>query len=265
MIKVIVPTYHRLPQLKRCLEGLAAEIEESEKDYLSINFVDNGSGPEVMDELNAFRSKYPDNVGVVLSLANNIGKAKACNKLARYLDIQSEDIVVSMDGDLIIRQPSGRFFETGEDILLFGAYTGCSLCPKKEEHKAPAVVVAYQTGNSRHMFKEDWHVPDNDPDLGVHTRSDTGFGVAGGCFFVMGGLWNKVGGYRSSVGLYGGDDGFFLLDAAVASKKPVWVLKNLVVEHPPEEDAEYAQWKQTVFEQQLKHGRCLMHKGFYDK
>ena len=62
----------------------------------------------------------------------------------------------------------------------------------------------------------------------------------------------------------GSDDGFFLYDASVWTRRPVAIIKELIVEHPFDEDEGYKNWKQTRFNEHVKHGCCLETKGYYD-
>lgn len=68
-------------------------------------------------------------------------------------------------------------------------------------------------------------------------------GIAGGCLLIGRKAWEAVGGYRV-MGVYSGDDAYLLLDVAEAGFC-YGLIKTLEVEHPPEADHEYLEWKEA--------------------
>lgn len=66
-------------------------------------------------------------------------------------------------------------------------------------------------------------------------------GIAGGCLFTTTKNWKAVGGYRL-INVYGGDDGFYLLDTHNTGRF-CGVSDTVSIIHPSDTDQQYSQWK----------------------
>lgn len=66
-------------------------------------------------------------------------------------------------------------------------------------------------------------------------------GIAGGCLFTSTKNWKQVNGYRL-INVYGGDDGFYLLDTHLAGRF-CGVSDTVSIIHPSDDDVEYSKWK----------------------
>ncbi len=260
MIKVLMATYHRPKLLAKTLNSLQEEIDKIRKaDYgrFQLFIFDNNSGEEVRGMLLAFQNKNEE--VAVLSLSDtNIGKAKALNSFLP--NIEDDDIVCSFDSDLVIENSlSGKFF--GDGAALF--------TDKFLKHHPASVIVPDQVGNGQHLIEKNWSqtappTKFSSPFEDAYVESEFGFHVAGGCLFTRGSTFKGVGGYRENRGLFGGNDGFFLLDASRFCHLPIYVMRYLIVYHPPDEDAGYAEWKKKAQDQQRAFQRCLSYKGYYE-
>jgi glycosyltransferase involved in cell wall biosynthesis len=254
MINVLMATYHRDKLLKETLSCLDAQIDRGEDIHIFI--FDNASDTSVIHLLNNFKCKHKDLVTMHLN-KRNIGKSKALNSFIR--DINAKDVVCSFDSDLIIERTierdniSGMFFTEGANLVTNGPKGG----------KIPSIVVPDQTGNGQHLVRKEWK--NTGLKIEEHIESNFGLNIAGGCLFVKGNTFKNIGGYRENRGMFGGDDGYLLLDVSKHEKAPVHLYKNLVVFHPFDENDAYKDWKRTALVHQLMHQRCLFYKGFFDK
>lgn len=77
-------------------------------------------------------------------------------------------------------------------------------------------------------------------------------GIAGGCLFTTTANWKQVGGYRL-INVYGGDDGFYLLDTYNTGKACV-VSDTISIIHPNDTDVDYGRWKHAQIGNIHKHG-----------
>lgn len=244
MIKLLMPTYHRIEQFGNSIRSVLSSmtLEHLTPDEIHIYIYDNASLPEMRTALKTIAERFPHIFTVVLG-KKNIGKAKALNT---FMDqIEPDDIVVSMDSDIVISCTG--FFRTG--LRLIRTFD-------------VSAVAAWQVVNNHHKIEQEWQ----DAAGGYHYKTDKiGKGIAGGCFFTTGATWKLVKGYRENRGLFGGNDGYFFYDAGTQTGKPVWVCQELVVTHPPDTDAGYAAWKKTAQEQQVAHSKCMLDRGYWDK
>jgi len=263
MIKIIMATYHRPDFLKDTLESLATSFVAGEDCQIYV--YDNNSGDAVKDQLEAFKKRCPSNVASIVYGDRNIGKAKALNSFIPEMD--DDDVICSFDSDLVIAEPKGSFFEWAE-ILMRNSF------PEGMAKQTPSVFVPDQTGDAHHKIfqkyahgmhtmEKNWEELEGFEEY-AYLESEYGFHIAGGCLFTRGSTYKAVGGYRENRGIFGGNDGYYLLDASRHEKNPVYIMRKLVVWHPSDEDEGYAAWKQQAQDQQRAHQRCLSYKGFYD-
>lgn len=229
-IRVFVPTYFRLNQLKDSLLSVIGSIKGSKYD-IQLIIGDNNSDKDTVEWLKSFQKT---NKGVVLYLSDkNVGKAEIVNYM--YSLHSDCDYVVSMDSDLVWEGNGLLFDEMVEAMELFPQFGLLSM---------------EQTGNCCHLE-------------GLFSKTKNGrhkvrFGnyrsVAGGCFIIRKQLWDMIGGYRD-VGIYSADDAYVMLDVSKTSK--VGVLETISMFHPFDTDEGYKCWKsQNITKYNIK--------GYYD-
>ncbi|TVR12761.1 MAG: glycosyltransferase family 2 protein [Phormidium sp. GEM2.Bin31] len=93
---VIIPTYNRLPILKKCLQGLAQQQLKPTIQGYEVIVVDDGSNDGTWDWLNSYKPKMPQ---LHCFRQTNAGPAAARN---RGLDQAQGDIIVFIDSDLVV-------------------------------------------------------------------------------------------------------------------------------------------------------------------
>lgn len=183
---------------------------------------------------------------------NNIGKSKAINEeVKKFSDctiINKSDLIFSMDSDLQILNPN--FFTEVERIWnLVHNRVSCLVCWQEGNSLYKREICFYDSGKGFNYF-----VP----------KEGYGHGIAGGGIITNKENWDLVGGYRENCGLFGGDDGFLMLDLYNKTNKPICVIKELNVFHPFNDDIKYRAWKDKCLTQQVQLGKCIEEKGFYD-
>jgi len=123
-------------------------------------------------------------------------------------------------------------------------------------------MVCTQTGNS--LFKRNFKWTDSEKGFQYFVPPEGyGHGIAGGAIIVPYKNWTAVNGYKEGIGIYGGNDGNLTLSLFNKTKKPISVIKDLVVFHFPEDSKEYQQWKDNQHQSIIKTGKSD-NKGFYD-
>jgi glycosyltransferase involved in cell wall biosynthesis len=243
MIHVIITTYNNPKNVKKCLNKISEVSRE-----INILVCDNNSKEETKKVLKTFENKFNIHYN-----DKNIGKSALVNKMYKSLKVDRNDILIIMDGDLEIVGSSDDFFNLSEKII---KGLDCS------------IAVANQQGNNCHKFNAPWIYCE--PGKFNYVANLGGGGMAGGVTIIKCGLWEEVGGYRENTGpnetapIYGSDDGFLLHDSSLISEKPVVIIKELLVNHPFDEDPGYKKWKNDRFVEHLRHGFCLETKGYYD-
>ena len=131
-----------------------------------------------------------------------------------------------------------------------------------------SAIVCMQSGNTLH--KRDMDFIQFVPGMSVFFPCEGyGYGIAGGAMSVKYRDFKKVNGFRTDTGangkpsLYGSNDGRLTLDLWNTTKKPICVVKELQVYHPPEPDKKYQEWKNKVQQEHLQYGHALTERGFY--
>jgi len=218
------------------------EYEASGLGSVEVVYRDNGS----VDQSRSF-IEASSTSGIHSILGANVGKARGVNEIVKSRD-GSFDVVVSLDSDMKIDDPSKFFFDMDKTFHIF-----------KDKVSA---IVGWQTGNSLFKRKFVW----NDTKYGLSyfaPKEGYGCGIAGGCIAVSADDWKAVGGYEDR-GIYGSNDGSIMLRLYRHTNRPVCVIRQLSAFHPPEKDPEYGKWKEERQQEQLKYGKCMSSVGFYD-
>lgn len=168
----------------------------------------------------------------------NQGKAWVVNQLVAHA-INSGDMfkyILTADSDMVFPHHQSAFVKR----LIRAAEK-----LQKNSNKPLGLLALGQTGDDRnwpavyencfryyYRFRKEWVCFPNRPS-----------GIAGGCILVGREAWEAVGGYRV-MGVYSGDDAYLLLDVAEAGFC-YGLIKTLAVEHPPEADDDYLEWKEA--------------------
>lgn len=187
---------------------------------------------QVVDVLSTVSFNY-----TLTRFANNAGKSFVVNTL--------------FDGNL--RNTDEEYFLTADSDICFDA----DLCPHLFERlmEAPAkitqaigkgfgMIALNQAQSNCHIHAElnlqvSYTNQFNQVEI-MKYPSRIG-GIAGGCLFTSTYNWKRVGGYRL-INVYGGDDGFYLLDTHNTGHSTV-MSETISIIHPGDTDQEYAQWK----------------------
>jgi len=154
LISVVIPTYNRLPILKKCLDALENQFLNYEIQYFEIVIVDDGSTDGTVDWLRNNIGTYPH---LRLFEQSHGGPA-----LGRNLGVEKSkgDLIVFIDSDLVVDR---YFLRHHIDSLLrawqkfgnrkcftYGSVVNTSnfLNPQSEKHKIIDTSFAYfATGN----------------------------------------------------------------------------------------------------------------------
>lgn len=245
---IVQITYNRLEYTINSVRSVIKDLSKSTRNHKLV-VVDNGSqyGLDSCLKLMHSHCKFP----FELVLYNfNVGKAKAVNNVvAKYGEVQS--ILCSFDGDLVVDE-HGCFFDKMEETFIglhkYGNYD---------------ILCANLTGNNAHNLRllRGIHYT---PFGKILYNPKGGSGVAGGCLVMDTAIFTSLGGYRTNQGIYGGNDGFLIVD--VMKRNPnalVGMVESLSVFHPFEHDEGYERYKREAIDKIRKTGFGET-KGFYD-
>ena len=248
-IHLFICNYNAATKLKQTLDSIYPPNPEDISQIPTINvaIVDNASKDNSKEIITNFGPSYS------LFSPTNIGKAKALNQLVKEYSernggIEDDDLIISLDSDIYLTQFT--FFDTLRVIW--------SILQDKV-----ACLVCFQIGNS--LFKRQFNWTQSKKGFSYFCPSEGyGSGVAGGAVIMPYKYWKAVKGYTEDRGIYGSNDGLLLLKLWNHTNKPICVVKELEVYHAHEDNMTYEAWKQIAQQEQLKHGKCLASKGFYD-
>jgi len=177
---------------------------------------------------------------IITKYNTNYGKAYVINDLVKKAtEKNTYHFMLTADSDILFLQPNKfmipRLLECVERTI-------------EKKHKPFGVVALNQQGYNCNMI----------PECSQNTFEYTNiFGqkervlwnnapayIAGGCLFTSIDAWKKVNGYRI-MGVYAGDEAYYLQDMSRIGH--TWqLIETIHVEHPHENDLEYAQWKGKV-------------------
>lgn len=187
---------------------------------------------QIVDVLHTVSFKY-----TLTRFPNNAGKSYVVNTL--------------FDGNL--RNTDVEYFLTADSDICFDA----ELCPHLFErlmeapsHINPAMgkdfglIALNQAGSNCHIHNAlnlQMSYTNSYGNVEIMKYPSQIGGIAGGCLFTSTHNWKQVGGYRL-INVYGGDDGFYLLDTH-NSRHSCVMSQTISIIHPGDTDQEYAQWK----------------------
>ena len=235
-VVICLPVYHQDHKVKDCLESL---FNNTQADDVSITVAIgiNGANDELVDAINKYTS-WPSahsniNKVIIEDFGKNLGKGACVNRLVQIAATSETNYVVSMDSDLIVK--GATWLST-----LINAH-----CVSSRYEKVGGIS-ADQEVSSCHLEKGYGVLV---YDSITFRKYDGNNGVAGGLLLIPYKVWNQFGGYKAH-NLYGSDDGHFGQDCAVNGMS-VLLCKDVVVIHPPETNADYAQWKQRSVKNEL--------------
>jgi len=179
----------------------------------------------------------------------NVGKARAINYIVSKIltNISDDDLIFSLDSDIYLIEED-FFDKTIKYWKLLKNHVSCLICWQE------GVSLYRRQLKFQKYNKLEYFVP----------SEGYGYGIAGGAMLIPYKNWKAVNGYRENCGLFGGDDGNLTLDLFRTIKKPICVVKNLRVFHPGDNNIEYRKWKDEALIQQIKNGKCLKNKGFFE-
>lgn len=245
MIHVFMCNYNAGDRVTHSTESLKPFIDSNQ---MKLHFIDNNSkdGSELNVVCDCERFEV---------LPSNIGKAAAINALVEAAKLSDDDIMLLIDSDIKIENPN--FAALLEDSW-------------KTLSSMVSAIVCMQTGNSLHRREIDFI--SLQPRLNASAffpAEGYGYGIAGGAMSVRYKDFKSVGGFNMRTGanqtpsIYGSNDGLLMLSLWNYSRKPICVIKELQVFHPPEPDKAYQQWKDSIHQEHARFGHAVTSKGFY--
>jgi glycosyltransferase involved in cell wall biosynthesis len=95
-VSVVIPTYNRLPILRRCLEALEQQRIAPPLDRYEVVLVDDGSTDDTVDWLDAHATAFPH---LRLIRQDHLGPAEGRN---RGVEEARGDVIVFIDSDLVV-------------------------------------------------------------------------------------------------------------------------------------------------------------------
>ena len=247
MIFVAMCNYNAGNKLRDSLESIKAQTN---LDNAKIWLIDNAS----KDDPQQILKDYPFVNSIILQ--KNIGKAAALNLLVSKIpDITRYDILINLDSDIVLTKPD--FLDSVKRIWeLAKTKVSCLVC--------------FQTGNSLFARQFAWTASASGDFNYFCPKEGYGKGIAGAGLIMEYDSWSKVGGYVSDCAIngtspiYSTDDGFLMVKLWRIANLPICVVKELEIYHPPEENADYQNWKNKVHQEVIKHGKVLTTSGFFD-
>jgi len=253
MINIFMPTYHKLEQLKICINSIK---EKTEGEYRLI-IGDNNSGKEVINYLHMESNHFDDGLWP-LNCANfilneyeqNLGKADVINEMFKCCDdnpnLQST-YTVNIDPDIEILTDGwdcvlSRYLTDNSDFGLISPYY-------EDNGASPVSPDEYKDSNGWMVFEPIKH----------------GINVAGGLIMMPTAVFRIIGGYNVLY-IYGADDAE--LDKGIREYGlRTGYYHDVLVRHLGENDSEFIAWKADVLNNMRKlghtYGKCIT-KGFYD-
>ena len=263
-ITILSCNYNANDRLQPAIESWAQSagfMQNANVGKVSLYITDNNSKDGSKDYLTNL-SKNPDprfdSCKIFLNDVN-CGKAKAVNEMAKIaLQDANSTLLMLIDSDIRICQP---------EMLAIACEIGWVTKDKV------SAMVCWQTGNS--LFKRHFQwtktVKENLPEFNYFVPNEGfGSGIAGGAMFLWNQDWINVGGFRENMGkdkkpsIYGSNDGCLLFDAFSRTNRPIMVIKELEVYHPPEVDLKYQAWKDSLHREHIQYGHSITEKGFFD-
>ena len=245
IINVYCITYgpHRLETEKKVISRLAEVVEKVDRNIwdIEIYICDNNSP-------NEFKTWLLENYNNKLNLffsTENIGKARIVNRVHR--DARPCDYVCSIDSDMLIKNDD--FFEH----MVYGldAFDGKIGLVCANQDKGNIHQMAYITGE----LKENGH---------TYKTSPTG-GTAGSCLMIRRHFWDAMGGYAEFDNIFGGNDGWVVMQITRNIKKLTSISVEAVCDHISDHTEQYHRWKVHQASTLKKTGKFNSNSGFYDK
>lgn len=181
----------------------------------------------------------------------NYGKALIVNKLMKVVTEQKTkfDFMLTADSDILFQPDLKNMF--GRLII---AAQQCETAKKKPF----GLMALNQKGEGCHYqscYQNTLSYNLNDDTSSTVEKivwPQSPSGIAGGCLFLSRKMWETVGGYRV-MGVYAGDDAYLLLDCYTKGFS-YQMADTIAIVHPPENDAEYAQWKVRTCQRDSANG-----------
>ncbi len=217
-----------------------------ESNQMELHFIDNASRDRSYENV---KCKCKQKI----LLDHNIGKAAAINHLVSLAEIPDDGIILLIDSDIEVIP--NDFASKLEE-----AWKRCK--------GQVSAIICMQSGNSLHRRKLEFF--NISPGISTFFPIEGyGHGIAGGAMSVISSAFKSVGGFNMKTGangnpsIYGSNDGLLMLSLWNKLQKPVCVIKELEVYHPPEPDSNYQKWKDGVHQEHAKFGHAVTDKGFY--
>jgi hypothetical protein len=169
----------------------------------------------------------------------NYGKAFVVNHLVcAALKDKPYDYMFTMDSDMKIPE--------GSSVIL-KRLLECVQQMESHKHKPCGVVAPNMTGYNCHVIENCKNSFEYTNSFNMKERviwPTPAAHIAGGCFFLNLKAWKEIGGYKV-MGVYAGDEAYYLQD--LNKHGYTWqILETAYIEHPHENDLEYALWKNKV-------------------
>lgn len=263
-LAILSCNYNALHNLKPALESWAVAAEFMQKSKVGpvrLYLTDNNSKDGSKEFLTEF-SKKPDtrftSCQIFLNEINS-GKSKAVNEMSKIaLQSANSTLLFLLDSDISICHP--EMLAIASEIAELTSDKVSSL-------------VCWQTGNSLFARKFSWtnSIKANIPPFSYFVpKEGFGVGIAGGAMFMWDKNWKNIGGFRENMGnngksaIYGAADGCLLFDSFSITNKPIMVIKELEVYHPPEIDIKYQEWKKQLHKEHIINGHAITERGFFD-
>ena len=168
----------------------------------------------------------------VMKFHENRGKSYTVNMLVNTV---SDAYFLTLDSDILFDANVPHVFER-----LMQSPSKCAESVKKQF----GAIALNQTQMSCHVYDKFVHkfsYVNAFGDVENMAYSDSSSGIAGGCIFTSLDNWKTVGGYRL-INVYGGDDGYFMLDTVSRNRSCVVALDISII-HPFDTDVPYIRWK----------------------
>jgi len=255
---LVMACYHKVEELANCLDVLMQNARAEQFDEIRI--YNNGSEHEGTKVL----EKYTLLMGVkeIRSVTHfgseNIGKAKAINKLVNgFKDdngdveppIPDDDIICVIDSDIQVRQPG-----TLERLRGFiEKYPDCIIVPEHEGARAHS----YKEQDVLGVMQYDPAVPH------AVITVNKGNMVAGACMTLKAGLFKSLGGFDET-SIYGGNEaGLWRKYSQTHPEGNICVLVDTKVFHPEEKDIGYQEFKRRCQREIRLHGKSDR-GGYYE-
>lgn len=245
-IRQYICNYNAMPHLENCLNSIDSSLPTFIYDNASIDMS--------VEYLKTQQNKFKN---IELS-TKNVGKALAINNMVRADNnmniIDDDDLIFSIDSDLTIQKPDEFYPLMNKVWNTFKDKISC--------------IATWQIGHNVFTRNIEWT---QHPD-GFHYYMPllNGDGIPGGAISIPYKYWKIFNGYRENTGynrkstIYGGEDGYLLVDLYDKIKLPICVIKELVVYHPYEDNIDYAKWKIKMCNEINIHGHTVTSGEYFN-